>query len=53
MADLLGGNPNLLDDVFKSLEDWEEILKSVPELSDNEPLDNPSLAPPPDLTLDM
>lgn len=31
MADLLGQSPNLLDDLFKDLEDWEEILSSLPD----------------------
>lgn len=31
MADLLGESPNLLDDLFKDLEDWEAILNSLPD----------------------
>lgn len=31
MADLLGQSPNLLDDLFKDLEDWEAILNSLPD----------------------
>lgn len=31
MADLLGENPNHIDDLFKKLGDWEEILKELPE----------------------
>ncbi|MFN3224719.1 MAG: hypothetical protein ACE360_00520 [Hyphomicrobiales bacterium] len=31
MADLLGESPNLLDDLFKDLEDWEVILSSLPD----------------------
>lgn len=33
MADLLGGSPNLLDDLFKELEDWETILNALPDLN--------------------
>lgn len=29
MADLMRESPNLFDDLFKELEDWEEILKSL------------------------
>ena len=47
MADLLGGSPNLLDDVFRDLEDWEALLKSIPELDVD---DLPEAPPPPDLT---
>ena len=32
LADLLGESPNHLDDLFKELEDWEAILKSLPNL---------------------
>lgn len=31
MADLLGESPNLFDDLFAELEDWEAILKSLYE----------------------
>ena len=31
VADLLGESSNLLDDLFKDLEDWEAILSSLPE----------------------
>lgn len=31
MADLLRESPNLIDDLFKELEDWEVILKSLPD----------------------
>jgi hypothetical protein len=31
MADLLGQSPNLSDDLFKDLEDWEAILSSLPD----------------------
>jgi hypothetical protein len=31
MADLLGQSPNLLDDLFKDLEDWEAVLSSLPD----------------------
>ncbi|MEO1747176.1 MAG: hypothetical protein AAFR27_00910 [Pseudomonadota bacterium] len=30
MADLLGETPNRHDDIFKELEDWEAVLKSLP-----------------------
>ncbi|MEP1932176.1 MAG: hypothetical protein ABJO52_20840 [Nisaea sp.] len=48
MADLLGESPNLLNDLFKDLEDWEEILNSLPAFDvddiseDNDP---PGLSP--------
>lgn len=29
MADLLGEDPNLLDDLFAELKNWEEVLKSL------------------------
>lgn len=31
MADLRGESPNLFDDLFKDLEDWEAILNSLPD----------------------
>lgn len=31
MADLQGESSNHLDDLFKDLEDWEEILSSLPD----------------------
>ena len=48
MADLLGESSNLLDDLFKELEDWETILNSLPnfnvdEISDDN--DPPGLSP--------
>ena len=33
MADLLGEIPNHFDDLFKDLEDWEEILSSLPDFN--------------------
>ena len=43
MADLLRENPNLMDDIFKELEAWEEILNSLPEFPEDEshPADDP------------
>ncbi|MEO1066385.1 MAG: hypothetical protein AAFW47_03290 [Pseudomonadota bacterium] len=35
MADLLGADPDLLDDVFKDLGDWEAILRSLPDLPED------------------
>jgi len=29
MADLLGESPNLFDDLFKELDDWEAVLNSI------------------------
>lgn len=31
MADLRGESPNLFDDLFKELEAWEAILRSLPD----------------------
>ena len=31
MADLLGESPNLFDDLFRDLEDWEVVLNSFPD----------------------
>lgn len=36
MADLLGESPNLLNDLFKELENWEAILKTLPDFGVDE-----------------
>ena len=35
MADLLRDNPNLMDDIFRELGTWEELLSSLPELPED------------------
>jgi hypothetical protein len=48
MADLLGESPNLLDDLFKELEDWETILNALPDFNGDEISDEndpPGLSP--------
>ncbi|WP_417681694.1 hypothetical protein [Roseibium sp.] len=47
MAELLGENPNLLDDLFKELEDWEAILSTLPDFNVD---DLPGENDPPDLS---
>ena len=32
MADLLGENSNLVDEIFEKLENWETLLSSLEEL---------------------
>ncbi|MEP3247763.1 MAG: hypothetical protein ABJN40_07445 [Sneathiella sp.] len=48
MADYLGENPNLCDDILSELEAWEEILRTLPEFHEDNPNNThepPALSP--------
>lgn len=48
VADILGESPNLIDDLFKDLEDWEALLKTLPEFDGDDILnedDPPGISP--------
>lgn len=53
MADLLGENPNLIDDIFRDLENWEAILQTMPDFDEDETPDERQEYPSIDLTPDI